>query len=142
MTICIAARCDKSQNCVVAADRELTVGVPMNIAFEHHERKIESVSKACLVLSSRNALIAEATKGTYRRIVYGVIGFGEVESGRVTLQGDHVVPPDPIDAELAELVRAHERNADLPLGSDSVLLASGAPGSPTSSWRGPPPRSR
>jgi hypothetical protein len=62
MTICIAALGDKSQNCVVAADRELTVGVPMNIAFEHHERKIEPVSKASLVLSSGNAIIAETAR--------------------------------------------------------------------------------
>ena len=77
-------------------------------------------------------------EGTFRRILYGVIGFGEVESGRVTSRWAHIVPADPIDAELAELVRAQERNADLPLGSGSVLSPSGAPGGSTSTTSSPP----
>ena len=67
-------------------------------------------------------------EGTFRRIVYGVIGFGEVESGRVTARGAQIVPDDPVEAELAELVRAQERNADPSLGSGSVLSVTGAPG--------------
>jgi hypothetical protein len=67
-------------------------------------------------------------QGTYRRIVYGVIGFGEVESGRVTFQGARIVPADPVEVELAELVRTQERNADLSLGPGSVLSVTGAPG--------------
>jgi site-specific DNA recombinase len=89
-------------------------------------------------------------KGTYRRAVYGVIGFGEVESGRATGRWANIVPADPVEAELAELVRAQERNADLSLGSDSVLSVTGAP-APRSSrrrpgsaagWRGRESRSR
>jgi len=89
-------------------------------------------------------------EGTFRRIVYGVIGFGEVESGRVTMQWAHTVPADPVETELAELIRAQERNADLSLGSGSVLSVTGAP-APRSSrrrpgsaagWRGRESRSR
>jgi len=89
-------------------------------------------------------------EGTYRRIVYGVIGFGEVESGRATVRGAHIVPADPVEAELAELIRAQERNADPSLGSGSVLSVTGAP-APRSSrprrgsageWRGKGSRSR
>src|SRR5260370_31566147 len=65
-------------------------------------------------------------EGTFRRIVYGVIGFGEVESGRATVRGAHIVPDDPVEAELAELIR--QQSADLLLGSGSVLSPSGAPG--------------
>ena len=68
-------------------------------------------------------------EGTFRRIVYGVIGFGEVESGRATVRRAHIVPADPVEAELAELVRAQEQRADLQMGSSSVLAPSGAPGS-------------
>src|SRR5467141_1585456 len=75
-------------------------------------------------------------EGTFRRIVYGVIGFGEVESGRVTMQWAHTVPADPVETELAELIRAQERNADLSLGSGSVLSVTGAP-APRSSRRRP-----
>jgi site-specific DNA recombinase len=63
-------------------------------------------------------------EGTFRRIVYGVIGFGEVESGRVTFRGAHIVPADPVEVELAELIR--QQSADLSLGSGSVLSPSGA----------------
>jgi len=59
MTICIAAVCDRARACVVAADREITVGFPINIGFEHHERKIEALSNTCVVLSAGNALVAE-----------------------------------------------------------------------------------
>src|SRR5260370_7796324 len=58
MTICIAALCDKGKSCVVAADREITIGFPLNIAFEHHERKIDALTDHCLVLSAGNALVA------------------------------------------------------------------------------------
>ncbi len=69
MTVCIAALCDKAQACVVAADREITVGFPLNIAFEHHERKIEAISKACLVLGSGNALVLEDVIARTKRAV-------------------------------------------------------------------------
>jgi len=68
-------------------------------------------------------------EGTFRRIVYGVIGFGEVESGRATVRRAHIVPADPVEAELAELVRAQEQRADLQMGSSSVLAPSGVPAS-------------
>lgn len=71
MTVCIAALSDKSQACVVAADREITVGPPVNIGFEHHERKIEPLSKACMALSSGNALVAEEVITRTRRGVAG-----------------------------------------------------------------------
>jgi hypothetical protein len=71
MTICIAALSDDGRSCVVAADRELTVGFPMNIAFEHHERKIEPLSPKCLVLSAGNALIAEAVVGRGQGAIAG-----------------------------------------------------------------------
>jgi site-specific DNA recombinase len=68
-------------------------------------------------------------EGTFRRIVYGVIGFGEVESGRATVRRAHIVPADPVEAELAELVRAQKQRADLQMGSSSVLAPSGVPAS-------------
>jgi len=58
MTVCIAALCDGGQSCVVASDREITVGFPMNIGFEHHERKIDEVTAKSVILSSGNALVA------------------------------------------------------------------------------------
>jgi DNA invertase Pin-like site-specific DNA recombinase len=66
-------------------------------------------------------------EGTFRRIVYGVIGFGEVESGLVTFRGAQIVPADPVEAELAELVRAQEQGADLSLGSGAAFATSGGP---------------
>jgi transcription elongation GreA/GreB family factor len=63
-------------------------------------------------------------KGTYRRAVYGVIGLGEVESGLATGRWANIVPADPVEAELAELIR--QQSADLSLGSGSVLSPSGA----------------
>jgi hypothetical protein len=72
MTVCIAALCDKAQACVVAADREITVGFPINIGFEHHERKIEALGKTCVVLSSGNALVAEEVISRTKRGVAGV----------------------------------------------------------------------
>jgi hypothetical protein len=57
LTICIAALCAEGDACVVAADRQITGGFPLNVEFEHHERKIDEVSASCVVLSSGNALI-------------------------------------------------------------------------------------
>ncbi len=87
-------------------------------------------------------------EGTFRRIVYGVIGFGEVESGRATGRFGSGFPADPVEAELVELIR--QQGADLSLGSGSVLSVTGAP-APRSSrprrgsageWRGKGSRSR
>jgi DNA invertase Pin-like site-specific DNA recombinase len=74
-------------------------------------------------------------EGTFRRIVYGVIGFGEVESGRATVRFGSGFPADPVEAELVELIR--QQNADLLLGSGSVLSPSGAPGGSTSTTSSP-----
>jgi hypothetical protein len=71
VTICIAALAEKGQACIVAADREITVSMPLNIAFEHHERKIEAISKSCAVMSSGNALIAEEVITRTRRAITG-----------------------------------------------------------------------
>src|SRR5260370_21588564 len=60
-------------------------------------------------------------EGTFRRIVYGVIGFGEVESGRATGRFRSGFPADPVEAELVALVRAQEPNAGPSLVSGSVL---------------------
>ena len=57
MTVCIAALCDGGKSSVVAADREITIGLPLNINFDHGERKIEQVADAIAVLSSGNALV-------------------------------------------------------------------------------------
>ena len=95
-------------------------------------------------------------QGTFRRIWAGTMGLGELESrwvkempylaaypfGSTTLASKDMIPTDPVEAELTELVRVQEQNGDLWLASSSLLASSGAPGSPTSSWRGPPPRSR
>lgn len=74
MMVGIAALCDKAQACVVAADREITVGFPVNIGFEHHERKIEVTCPACVVVASGNALVAE---DVVRRLKRGVAGVAE-----------------------------------------------------------------
>lgn len=58
MTVCIAAVCDKGSTCVVAADREITLGGPINVGYEHHERKIDALSGSCVAMSSGNALVA------------------------------------------------------------------------------------
>jgi hypothetical protein len=71
MTVCIAALCDKSQACVAAADREITVGAPTNVSFEHHESKIEIISKAVVVMSSGNALVAEDVTTRTRQTTIG-----------------------------------------------------------------------
>lgn len=57
MTICIAALSDEGATCVVAADRQITAGGTA-LEFEHHERKIDSISDSCFALSSGNALVA------------------------------------------------------------------------------------
>ena len=69
MTVCIAALCDRGRVCVVAADREVTIGFPLNIAFEHHERKIDALSDYCVAMSAGNALVAAETVALARRAI-------------------------------------------------------------------------
>jgi len=76
MTVCIAALCDSGKSCVVAADREITVGLPLNINFEHGERKIEQVAGTVAVLSSGNALVCAELAGRLRN---GLIASGEIK---------------------------------------------------------------
>jgi 20S proteasome alpha/beta subunit len=56
MTICIAALCDQGKNCVVAADREITA-TGLNLEFDH-EKKIEVLTDASVVMASGDSLLA------------------------------------------------------------------------------------
>jgi hypothetical protein len=69
MTICVAALCDNGHACVVAADREITIGLPLNIGFEHHERKIDEITSKSVVFSSGSALIGAEVVGKLRRLI-------------------------------------------------------------------------
>jgi hypothetical protein len=57
MTICIAAICDKGNACVISADREITLPAAA-LEFEHKERKIDTLTRNCVVMSSGDALFA------------------------------------------------------------------------------------
>ena len=56
MTICIAALCEQGKNCVVGADREITA-TSLSLEFDH-EKKIELLTNACVVMASGDSLLA------------------------------------------------------------------------------------
>jgi len=58
MTVCIAALAENETSVVVAADRMVTAGFPLNLELEHDQPKIDAVSSRCLALSSGDALMA------------------------------------------------------------------------------------
>ena len=71
MTICIAAICDKGNACVISADREITLP-SVALEYEHNERKIDILSKTCVVMSSGDALYAaEVISKTRTSISHG-----------------------------------------------------------------------
>lgn len=71
MTICIAAICDKGNACVISADREITLPSAA-LEYEHNERKIDVLSKTCVVMSSGDALYAaEVISKTHASISHG-----------------------------------------------------------------------
>ena len=71
MTICIAAICDKGNACVISADREITLPSAA-LEYEHNERKIDVLSKTCVVMSSGDALYAaEVISKTRSSISHG-----------------------------------------------------------------------
>jgi len=57
-------------------------------------------------------------KGSFKRSLMGVLGIGGAESELMKIRGMYVTPADQLDTELAELVRAQERDG----------LLSGVPG--------------
>lgn len=66
MTVCVAALAGGSKQVVVAADRQITAGP---VQFEHHERKIDELTRTSVVLSSGSALIAENVIGRTRKVL-------------------------------------------------------------------------
>lgn len=74
MTVCIAALCNGGKSCVLGADREITVGLPLNINFDHGERKIEQVAETAAVLSSGNALVCAELS---QRLRHALVASGE-----------------------------------------------------------------
>jgi 20S proteasome alpha/beta subunit len=68
MTICIAALSDNGAACVVAADRQMTVGGTA-LEFEHHESKIDRISDSCFALSSGSALVASEVVDKTRQAI-------------------------------------------------------------------------
>jgi hypothetical protein len=51
MTVCIGAVCQGGQSIVVAADRMFTFNAPVSLEFETGEKKIDTISTSCVVLS-------------------------------------------------------------------------------------------
>jgi hypothetical protein len=58
MTVCVAAICEQGKSIVVAADRMVTGGPPMNIEFEHDRSKISRLTETCVALNAGDALLA------------------------------------------------------------------------------------
>src|SRR5580658_3126479 len=52
MTVCIGAVCDNGKAIVVAADRMMTYGAPMNLQVETSVKKIVSVTESVVILFS------------------------------------------------------------------------------------------
>ena len=59
MTVCIAATCDSGKHIVVAADKMVTAGHPMNLEFEPPLSKIEVLSNSCVGLASGSLPFAD-----------------------------------------------------------------------------------
>jgi hypothetical protein len=57
MTICIAAICDNGKSVIVGADREIIL-LAINFKFSHNEKKIDSFTNKCAVLSSGDAFLS------------------------------------------------------------------------------------
>lgn len=56
LTIIVGAICSNGKQVIVAADRMLTHGA-LSIEFETEERKIEEITKSCIVMSAGDALV-------------------------------------------------------------------------------------
>jgi 20S proteasome alpha/beta subunit len=68
LTICIAALCDKGKNCVVGADREITVA-SHTLEFDH-EKKIEALTDSCVIMAAGDSLFAaEIIEKTRQKVV-------------------------------------------------------------------------
>ncbi len=59
MTVCIAAACNDGENIVVAADRMVTAGIPLNLEFEPPLSKIEVLEQGCIALASGSLPFAD-----------------------------------------------------------------------------------
>lgn len=57
MTICIAAMCEDGKSLVVGADKEITAA-GLSLKFSHDEKKIDTLTDKCVVLSAGDALVA------------------------------------------------------------------------------------
>lgn len=59
MTVCIAAICEQGKCIVVAADRMVTAGPPMNLEFEHDRSKVSALTDCCVAMNAGDALLAQ-----------------------------------------------------------------------------------
>lgn len=59
MTVCIAALCKKRKAVLLAADRMVTAGPPMNIELEHHTSKFEVLEEGTALMFAGDALVTE-----------------------------------------------------------------------------------
>lgn len=58
MTVCVGALCEHGSAIVIASDRMITAGPPMNMEFEHDRKKIEILNGQFAVMTAGNALIS------------------------------------------------------------------------------------
>src|SRR5258708_5039477 len=58
MTVCIAGICNQGKTIVVAADRMVTAGPPMNLEFEHDRSKVSKLTSSCAAMNAGDALLA------------------------------------------------------------------------------------
>lgn len=56
MTICIGVICDNAKKIILASDRMITAGFPLNIEFEPDAIKGEKLSNTCMILTAGSVL--------------------------------------------------------------------------------------
>lgn len=103
MTICIAAACDGGKHIVVATDRMVTAGPPLNLEFEPPLTKIECLGKGCIALAAGSLPFADQIISEAK----GKVG---------------VTQPPPVDA-VCQLVQQSYMAFRNHLIDDQVILA-------------------
>ena len=63
MTVCVAALCCSETMAVVASDRIITAGPPMNLEFEHDIKKIDVLRDRFLFMTAGEALVGTGLLG-------------------------------------------------------------------------------
>ena len=107
MTVCIAALCNEGKACIVGADREITVPA-LSLEFEHQEKKIETLNKGCVVMSSGDALLAaEVVEKTRAKLA--ALANPMVQQVAEALRSTYM----PLHLERAEQVILHPRGLNL-----------------------------